>query len=86
MDAESYLRRYLRPVPGGAIAWRQSVFADPEPFSARELIDLAVDIAWETLAPAGTTKSPSLEIRRSGSYLVFSLSAETAGKTPRKAA
>jgi len=86
MDAESYLRKYMRPVPGGAIAWRRSVFSDPEPFEARELIDTAVDIAWETLGGYGVHEGPALEIRKSGSYLVFSLNADTAEEILRKVA
>jgi hypothetical protein len=86
MDAESYLRKYMRPVPGGAIAWRRSVFSDPDPFGARELIDMAVDIAWETLGGYGVHEGPSLDIRKSGSYLVFSLNADSAEEILKKAA
>lgn len=86
MDVTEYLHKYMRPVPGGAIAWRRSVFSDPEPWDARELIDCAVDIAWETLCPAGGLESPTLEIRKSGSYMVFSLNSDTAQEILRRAA
>ena len=86
MEAELYLRKYMRPVPGGAIAWRRSVFSDPDPYESRELIDVAVDIAWETLCPGSTLEGPNLDIRKSGSYLVFSLCADTAEDILRRAA
>ena len=86
MDLTEYLHKYMRPVPGGAIAWRRSVFSDPEPWDAKELIDTAVDIAWETLCPSGGLESPTLEIRKSGSYLVFSLNSDTAQEILRQAA
>ena len=75
----------MRTVPGGAIAWRRSIFEDCRKWDAEELIDTAVDIAWDTLFPdpednaaAGDTKNvlaekPALVIRRSGSFIVFSL-------------
>lgn len=71
MDAESHLRKYMRPVPGGAIAWRRSIFLEPAPYTACELIDLAVDIAWEILKNSSTSDQWFLEVRKSGSYLVF---------------
>jgi hypothetical protein len=86
MDAESYLRKYMRPVPGGAIAWRRNLFSESNPFDPRELIDTAVDIAWDTLGGIGVHEGPALEIRKSGSYLVFSLNADTAEDILRKAA
>jgi len=86
MDTESYLRKYMRPVPGGAIAWRRKVFSDTSPFDARDLIDTAVDIAWDTLGGVGVHEGPSIDIRKSGSYLVFSLNADTAEDILRKAA
>ena len=86
MDVSEYMRKYMRPVPGGAIAWRRSVFANPEPWDARELIDVAVDIAWEALCSDATPEGPTLEIRKSGSYLVFSLNADTAQDILERAA
>ena len=86
MEPEVYLRKYMRPVPGGAIAWRRSVFSDPDPYESRELIDVAVDIAWETLYPDSTLEEPTLEIRKSGSYMVFSLNTDTADDILRRAA
>ena len=76
----------MRPVPGGAIAWRRSVFSDPEPYEAKDLIDVAVDIAWETLCPDESLEGPALEIRNSGSYLVFSLNSDTVHEILNKAA
>ncbi len=89
----------MRTVPGGAIAWRRSIFEDCRKWKAGELIDSAVDIAWETLysedveepnnatryfnvhaitagldvASAEEKKRPDMVIRRSGSFIVFSL-------------
>jgi len=39
----------MRTVPGGAIAWRRSIFEECRKWDPEELIDAAVDIAWETL-------------------------------------
>lgn len=86
MDVTEYMKKYMRPVPGGAIAWRRSVFSNPEPWEARELIDVAVDIAWESLCSDATPEGPTLEIRKSGSYLVFSLNSDTAQDILERAA
>jgi len=86
MNVSEYMRKYMRPVPGGAIAWRRSVFSNPEPWEARELIDVAVDIAWESLCSDASPEGPTLEIRKSGSYLVFSLNTDTAQDILERAA
>lgn len=74
----------MRTVPGGAIAWRRSIFEECRKWDATELIDKAVDIAWDTLySEAESTmrrqskrariSKSDLVIRRSGSFIVFSL-------------
>lgn len=89
METLEYLYNCMRTVPGGAIAWRRSIFEDCRKWDASELIDAAVDIAWETLYPDSVPDSsawrvdsevgdpsavkPALIIRRSGSFIVFSL-------------
>jgi hypothetical protein len=74
----------MRTVPGGAIAWRRSIFEECRKWEPTELIDKAVDIAWDTLYSeaesamragsehVGISKN-DLVIRRSGSFIVFSL-------------
>lgn len=85
MEPFEYLYNCMRTVPGGAIAWRRSIFEECCKWDAEKLIDTAVDIAWETLytqsaesRPGGHMENlyaekPDLVIRRSGSFIVFSL-------------
>ncbi|TDI76978.1 MAG: hypothetical protein E2O84_01655 [Bacteroidetes bacterium] len=74
----------MRTVPGGAIAWRRSIFEECRKWDTTELIDKAVDIAWETLYSDAESSirrenkrtrfaKTDLVIRRSGSFIVFSL-------------
>jgi len=87
MESLEYLYNCMRTVPGGAIAWRRSIFEECRKWDPEELIDAAVDIAWETLyyesaerqaeaisdGDSNNVQKPALVIRRSGSFIVFSL-------------
>ena len=84
MESVEYLYNCMRTVPGGAIAWRRSIFEECRKWEASELIDKAVDIAWDTLytessrqdrraAKRGRISKSDLVVRRSGSFIVFSL-------------
>lgn len=71
MGAHEYLERYIRTVPGGAIAWERSIFSHTEKWSSTELIDAAVDLAWELFGPVNGRQRSALDIHRAGNYFVI---------------
>ncbi len=71
MGAHEYLEKYIRTVPGGAIAWERSIFSHTGQWSANELIDAAVDLAWDLFGPIGGRERPALDIHRAGNYFVI---------------
>ena len=72
MGAHEYLEKYIRTVPGGAIAWERSIFSHTGMWSSTELIDAAVDLAWELFGPLNGRERPGLDIHRAGNYFVIS--------------
>ena len=71
MTAYTYMQKHLRGVADG-IAWAQQVFTTSTRLSPADLIDAAVDIAWERLRPKRSERA-NLDIRQRGTMLVFSL-------------
>ncbi len=65
LSAHEYLERYIRTVPGGAIAWERSIFSHTGNFSPIQLVNAAVDLAWD-LFP-----NKVLDIHRAGNYFVI---------------
>ena len=72
MGAHEYLEKYARSLPGGALAWERSIFTRTGQWEAGELIDAAVDIAWEVFMADFALERPGIEISQSGNYLVIS--------------
>ena len=72
MGAHEYLEKYVRTVPGGAIAWERSIFSHTGQWSSCELVDAAVDLAWELFGPFNGHNRPALDIHRAGNYFVIS--------------
>ena len=72
MGAHEYLEKYIRSVPGGAIAWERSIFSHSGTWNASELIDAAVDLAWDMFTPEKSGERPPLDIHRAGNYFVIS--------------
>jgi hypothetical protein len=70
--AHEYLEKYIRTVPGGAIAWERSIFSHTGQWTASELVDAAVDLAWELFGPINGQDRPALDIHRAGNYFVIS--------------
>lgn len=71
MGVHEYLEKYVRSVPGGAIAWERSIFSHSGKWNPAELIDAAVDIAWETFTSESSLERPGLDIHRAGNYFVI---------------
>jgi len=71
MGAREYLEKYVRNAPGGAIAWERSIFSRSGQWGSSDLIDAAVDIAWDSFSGDRSLERPGLEIRRSGNFLVI---------------
>ena len=65
------MERYARRVPGGGIAWENTVFDQSAPGEAVRLVDAAVDIAWERLLADRSPEEARLAINRQGRLLVF---------------
>jgi len=72
MGAREYLEKYIRSVPGGAIAWERSIFSHSGQWNAEDLVDAAVDIAWDTFAPEVALERTGLDFHRAGNYFVIS--------------
>lgn len=72
MGAHEYLEKYARSLPGGALAWERSIFSRTGQWEAGELIDAAVDIAWDAFMAEFALERPGLDIHQSGNYLVIS--------------
>ena len=72
MGAHEYLEKYVRSIPGGSIAWERSIFARTGKWTPSELIDAAVDIAWDAFTHVNALERPALDISRSGNYFVIS--------------
>jgi hypothetical protein len=66
------MSKYLQQVAGGGIAWECRLFTACPTISALDLLDAAVDIAWERLMP-NTLERPALDIRQYGNLIVFRL-------------
>jgi len=86
MEVQEYLKKYVRPLPGGCIAWSRSLFACAGEWDQGELIDAAVDIAWEMLYAESVLERPAMIIRRSGGFMVFRLRLESAQEIQAHAA
>ena len=71
MGAHEYLEKYTRSLPGGALAWERTIFSRTWQWDAGELIDAAVDIAWDAFMAEFALERPGLDISYSGNYLVI---------------
>ena len=71
MTAHEHMTKHFRKVAGGGISWERHVFSKSETLEPRELLDAAVDIAWECLMPTNALERPGLDIRREGKRIVF---------------
>ena len=71
MNAREHMEKHLRKLQGEGIAWDQSLFSKAVALRPVDLIDAAVDIAWERLMPKNALERPSLEILDRGDMLVF---------------
>ncbi|GIV62163.1 hypothetical protein GQ464_016780 [Rhodocaloribacter litoris] len=73
MEARAYLEQRLRRISGRSIAWDEETFTKEKSLEPVDLVDVAVDIAWEELMPAGALERPALEVVRQGGLIVFRL-------------
>ena len=69
MGAHEYLEKYVRSMPGGSIALERSIFTRSGQLDPVELIDAAVDIAWDAFMDISGLERLGLEISQSGNYL-----------------
>ena len=70
MTPHEHMTKHLRKVTGG-IAWERRIFfTKATDLDAHDLVDAAVDIAWDSLMP-NTLERPLLEIKKEGSKIVF---------------
>lgn len=71
MGAHEYLEKYVRSVPGGALAWERSIFSRTGQWDASELIDAAVDIVWDAFGGESALERAAVDVRRNGNFIVF---------------
>ena len=69
MTVYEYMQKHARGLSGG-IAWPEHVFQKPQQYAAGELIDTAVDIAWERLLPTAARRY-HLVIERRFNMILF---------------
>lgn len=67
------MERFARRVPGGGIAWENSIFNASQDHDSSRLLDAAVDIAWERLIQGASVATRNLAINNEGRLLVFRL-------------
>lgn len=72
MGVHEYLEKHVRSIPGGGIAWDRSIFSRTGKWTPLDLIDAAVDIAWDTFASDTALERPGLDIQKSGNYFIIS--------------
>ena len=70
MTPHQYMKKHLRKLPEGGIAWNRRIFTSASAFDPVKLIDAAVDIAWSVLMPEALER-PALEIKKEGKRIVF---------------
>ena len=70
MTPHDHMRKQMRKVAGGGIAWERRTFTQARNHDANTLLDAAVDIAWERLMPNALERSP-LDVRDYGNFIVF---------------
>ena len=70
MTAHEHMTKHLRKVAGGGIAWERGVFTKDKTLKPMDLLDAAVDIAWDCLMP-NALERPLLDIKKEGKRIVF---------------
>lgn len=85
MTAHEYMKKYLRKVSRGGIAWERRVFTTTSSFDPQELLDAAVDIAWERLMP-NSLERPALDVGTRGSLIIFRIKEISLTQVLRQAA
>ena len=70
MTAHEHMTKHLRKVAGGGVAWERGVFTKATTLEPMDLLDAAVDIAWDCLMP-NALERPLLDIRKEGKRIVF---------------
>ena len=70
MTAHEHMTKHLRKVAGGGVAWERHVFTKATTLEPMDLLDAAVDIAWDCLMP-NVLERPLLDIRKEGKRIVF---------------
>jgi hypothetical protein len=73
MGDREYLEKYVRTLSSGALGWDWSIFSRSGQWDASELLDAAVDIAWEVFMYVPSLDLPGIDIHQSGNYLVIGL-------------
>lgn len=70
MTAREEMERHARRVPEG-IAWERRIFRLHPPVRAAEMIDAAVDVAWDSFPHREEHGRDQLEIEERGPLLVI---------------
>nr|GIV61257.1 MAG: hypothetical protein KatS3mg044_0123 [Rhodothermaceae bacterium] len=73
MDVREYLEKSMRRLSSTSIAWHEDTFIVEQSLRPVDLVDAAVDIAWDELMPKGGLDRPSLEVTRRDGMIVFGL-------------
>jgi hypothetical protein len=86
MTPREYMEKFVRRIPGGGLAWEKEAFTDEPSLAPSDLVDAAVDIAWEYLMPTNCLERPMLEVYSRGNALIFRVRPQSVVKMLSKAA
>ncbi len=86
MTAREHMEKHLRKLASGGVAWDRGIFSKRLAQDAVELIDVAVDIAWDILMPGSVLERPALDVYSRDGLLVFQLKMEAPDKILSRAA
>lgn len=86
MTAREHMEKHLRQLPSGGLAWDRGIFAKRLVPDAVDLIDVAVDIAWDRLYAGKQMDRPSLDVYSRDGMIVFRVKQDVSRKLSRQAA
>ncbi len=76
MTAYEHMEKHLNRISTTCIGWKKSAFTQIASLSPVDLIDAAVDIAWERLMPINGLERPALVVTERDDLIVFNINME----------
>jgi|GEM_PF-3515218 len=73
MTAYEHMEKHLNRISTSCIGWKKSVFTQFASLSPVDLLDAAVDIAWERLMPINGLERPALVVSERDDLILFNV-------------